>query len=215
VEAVAITPDGRRAATACLDGVVRVWDLAGAAPAGPRELPGHDRLVCALAFSPDGRRLASGGYDGAVRAWDPAAGTGCLLGRFPGLVAELAFSPDGERVGALYRPVPEVPAARPADGERAGHVPPGGLTRVWDLDAGGDPEEYPDCTDVVNAVAPDRRYAAGADGQAGETVVRDRYAGQPVGWYPAVLNPLAGCPGRPLWAGAEGSHLVLVRFQPA
>ena len=52
------------------DGMVRVWDLAGAA--APRELTGHDGEVEAVAVSGDGRTAVSGGYDGMVRVWDLA-----------------------------------------------------------------------------------------------------------------------------------------------
>ena len=49
--------------------VVRVWDLAGAAP--PQEFTGHTVAVRAVAVSGDGRTAVSGGTDG-IRVWDLA-----------------------------------------------------------------------------------------------------------------------------------------------
>lgn len=68
VEAVAVAPDGRLAASASLDGTTRVWSLAEgqilATLTGPR-VPVH-----AVAFAPDGKALFTGSADGVVRQWD-------------------------------------------------------------------------------------------------------------------------------------------------
>lgn len=74
VESLAIAPDGARLATGHLDGVIRLWDLAGDAP--PRELVAHLRCVCRLAFTRDGRTLISASDDGDIRLWSVAHGRG-------------------------------------------------------------------------------------------------------------------------------------------
>ena len=71
VLAVALSPDGTRLATACLDengrGAIRVFDTATG-----RWLDGitaHHAHICGLAFNPDGKRLASASGDHWVGHW--------------------------------------------------------------------------------------------------------------------------------------------------
>lgn len=100
---IALSPDGRQAATGHWNGSLRLWD-----PASGRqlvELPPHASGVSTLAWSPDGRWLASTeqGFEPAseVRLWD--ARSGRLARRFVGHgapVAALAFSPDGRRLAS-------------------------------------------------------------------------------------------------------------------
>jgi WD40 repeat protein/serine/threonine protein kinase len=67
---VAFSPDGRRLAAACYDGLF-LWDLS----TGQREpaFVGHKGEVNCVSFSPDGRQLASAGDDGSIRLWDVAS----------------------------------------------------------------------------------------------------------------------------------------------
>jgi serine/threonine protein kinase/WD40 repeat protein len=68
---LALAPDGVHLATSAVaDPIVRVWDLASAAP--PRELPGHDKGVPDLRYTPDGRGLVTIDEDGQLRAFDAA-----------------------------------------------------------------------------------------------------------------------------------------------
>ena len=94
VQAVAVSPDGRVAASGASDDSVRLWRLPGGEPIGG-PLRGHDNGVFALAFDRSGRLLASGGTDRTVRLWDP--GTGAPIGVLPQptLVHALAFAPGG------------------------------------------------------------------------------------------------------------------------
>ena len=66
--AVALHRDGRRLATACRDGTVRVWDLDTGQPVWKQK--GHATEVTDVAYSPDGRWLASAGGDVTAR-WSP------------------------------------------------------------------------------------------------------------------------------------------------
>jgi WD40 repeat protein/tRNA A-37 threonylcarbamoyl transferase component Bud32 len=94
IVSAALSPDGRRMATASHDNTVRVWDVSTGdvlwSPA-PFSKPAY-----AVAFSPDGRRIICGTQAGAVSVWNmddgrcepqlPAAGQTVLA---------VAFSPDG------------------------------------------------------------------------------------------------------------------------
>jgi WD40 repeat protein len=96
---LAVTPDGRRALSASLDGTVRVWDLAVGKEA--RVYRGHPTGARCVAVSPDGRLAASGGEgrDRPLRAWEIE--TGKEIAAFPGHgqhVFAAAFLPDGRHV---------------------------------------------------------------------------------------------------------------------
>lgn len=68
VNAVAISPSGRYAASAMSDNTIMIWDLTLAR--NVNILKGHKRAVMSVAFSPDSNRLVSGGADGVITLWD-------------------------------------------------------------------------------------------------------------------------------------------------
>jgi tRNA A-37 threonylcarbamoyl transferase component Bud32 len=99
VPALAYSPDATSLATACADGVVRVWDAGSDRlwlTAGPDAKP--VRSVC---YSPDGRRIASVAEDGTVRIWDAASGQSLLT--LEGARQQVAFSPDGGYLAAVNK----------------------------------------------------------------------------------------------------------------
>jgi WD40 repeat protein len=99
VEAVAVSPDGRRIASAGADETIRVWDAAsGRAVAAP--VTGHTDIVTSVAFSPDGSRIASASADHTVRVWDADTGQpiGPPLTGHTATVSSVAFSVDGHRI---------------------------------------------------------------------------------------------------------------------
>jgi cytochrome c len=90
VAALALSPDGRRLASAAWDGSARVWDLAtGTALV----LEGHRGNVNGVAFRPDGM-VATAGFDGTLRLW-PGAEPPKLLAEFGFPLNTLAALPDG------------------------------------------------------------------------------------------------------------------------
>src|SRR5262249_43416843 len=68
VAGVAFSAAGDRAAAACGDHTVRVWEVASGREVAL--LAGHDRPVRSVAFAPDGHHLVSAGLDGKLLLWD-------------------------------------------------------------------------------------------------------------------------------------------------
>jgi RNA polymerase sigma factor (sigma-70 family) len=95
--AVAVAPDGRRAAVTSTDSTVRVWET----KTGKELLKLPAKSVRAVAFSPDGAILASVGGDDMLRWWDPISGK--ALGQLSvaaNPAVALDFSPDGKILAA-------------------------------------------------------------------------------------------------------------------
>jgi WD40 repeat protein len=95
--ALAVSPDGTRAATAGADGAIVVRTLGDDDAV---TMTGHEGPVWAMAFTPDGASLVSGGNDGTVRVWDTATGEGREVDRHEGPVQAVAVSADGGRIAS-------------------------------------------------------------------------------------------------------------------
>jgi RNA polymerase sigma factor (sigma-70 family) len=95
VRAVAFSPDGKRVAGACDNGLVLVRDAeTGKAILALGRV--QNGTLTSVAFSPDGKVLAAGGRDLVVRLWDVATGKELrVLPEHQGVVTAVAFSPDG------------------------------------------------------------------------------------------------------------------------
>ncbi|MCK5800757.1 MAG: WD40 repeat domain-containing protein, partial [Deltaproteobacteria bacterium] len=99
---IALSPDGKRIATAGTDYEVRLWDEKSGASRG--SLHGHRGLVMDVTFSPDGKLIASASSDRSVRLWD--ARTKKESFAFPNNTADfwnIAFDATGKRLAAACR----------------------------------------------------------------------------------------------------------------
>ncbi len=146
VWAVALSPDGRTAATASADNTACVWDLSTATRL--LELRGHTGWVTAVAYSPAADQLATGSTDNSCQLWDPLTGRQLrTLRQHTRSVTSVAFAHDGQRL-----------ATASADG----------TARVWDLRTGQELRVLRGHRESVTAVAftPDdaRVLTAGVDG---------------------------------------------------
>ena len=93
---LAVTGDGKIAATASWDRTVRLWDLE---TGKTLRIFRHSSPVNAVAFAEDGKTLLAGGHDGKIQVWNTQTGfsKGALEGHFMGITG-LTVSPDGRRV---------------------------------------------------------------------------------------------------------------------
>ena len=95
---MALSPDGKLAATGGVDGAIHIWELATGKLV--RVIVGHNSHIMSLSWSPDGNTIASGGRgDSRIRIWD--ARSGMPLRVFPapsGRVDFVAWSPDGTQL---------------------------------------------------------------------------------------------------------------------
>ncbi|MDE0866981.1 MAG: DUF1559 domain-containing protein, partial [Rubripirellula sp.] len=142
IEALSVSLDGTRAATASLDGTVQIVDLNSNERlltfTGHDGVNGRDAMVGAVAFSPDGRLVASGSggsgrlgvtsEPGYILLWNSADGqlVHTLVGhKFP--ISQLQFTPDGKRlVSSSGNP------SRPLDP----HADQPGEIMVWEVASG-------------------------------------------------------------------------------
>jgi WD40 repeat protein/tRNA A-37 threonylcarbamoyl transferase component Bud32 len=151
VSAVAFSGDGRKVATASLDGTVRLCD-AGALGRDAGLTLKHDGGVTAVAFAEGGKTVVTAGRDGTVRLWDAADGSPKQsLGSLPP-VTELAVHPDGPTTacfGQGHKVYVWTPSAQTAGASEE---------KPLVLDAG--------CQPSTIALSPDGRtvVAAGHDG---------------------------------------------------
>jgi RNA polymerase sigma factor (sigma-70 family) len=192
IVALALSPDGKTAATGTMAKAVHLWDASSGKMV--RQLSGFRDPFTAwynLAFSPDGKQLASGGNGRAVHVWDVKTGDRLPRGleSQDGEIYSLALSRDGRTL---------------ASGSNDGTV------WLWDLARGRKLRALADrhpSTLVRVALSPDGRLVASGAGDPGVRL-HDLATGKllrtfPTGKFPAgqVLG-LAFSPDGKLLAGA-------------
>ena len=145
VWAVKVSKDGKLAATAGYDGLVKLWDLP--ARTLKADLKKHKGWVRSLDFSPDGTMLATAGEDGTVVLWNTAEGKEIKsIAAHGGPVTAVGFSPDGATIAT-------------GGGDK--------LVKLWDAVTGNEKAKLEGHGDALWAVAysPDgsKLATAGAD----------------------------------------------------
>jgi hypothetical protein len=145
VWAVKVSKDGKLAATAGYDGLVKLWDLP--ARTLKHDLKKHKGWVRSLDISPDGTKLASAGEDGTVVLWNTADGKEIkTIAAHAGPVTAVGFSPDGATIAT-------------GGGDK--------LVKLWDAATGNEKGKLEGHTDALWAVvySPDgsKLATAGAD----------------------------------------------------
>ena len=190
VNAVAITPDGRRAISASSDHTLRVWDLGSGQSV--RTLAGHAGPVNALAITPDGHCAVSASSDWTLRVWDLESGQSVrTLAGHTGWVTAVVVTPDGRRaisgsadhtlrmwdlarglsVRALEGHTNSVTAVvLMPDGCCAISGSPDQTLRVWDLKSGQSVRTLAGHTDWVTAVAVTPNGRRAISGSADHTL---------------------------------------------
>ena len=155
---IAISPDGRRLATASMDGTAKIWDAATGKEL--RILRGHSDAVWGVAFSPEGSRLVTSSGDAMAIVWDVTT---------------------GERLVTLYGHTAGITRAvfSPVDGARIVTASDDGTARVWDVETGEELLVISDQDRWMNAVtfSPDGTRIATAEGD-GITKLWDSNTGE-------------------------------------
>ncbi|EJF65001.1 hypothetical protein DICSQDRAFT_14200, partial [Dichomitus squalens LYAD-421 SS1] len=111
---LSLSPDGRRVAAGCGNGLISIWDMETYEMVGG-PFVGHSGYARDVTFSPDGRHIASGSDDTTIRIWSAEESVSVESPDSPDDVSSdssvfaytrrptsLAYSPDGRRIISGY-----------------------------------------------------------------------------------------------------------------
>jgi WD40 repeat protein len=218
IHSIAVSPDGKWAATGEASGAIQLWNLA--APRDAKTLAGHTAAVTGLQFLPGGAKLVSASLDKTLRAWNVAdgaaagqietptpinalavVGTGAQVatGGTDNIVrlwtlgadAASAFSA-GAQLPAHAQPITAL-AGSPIEGAQLVSASADGIVRVWNVAAAQALKEFNHGASVTAvAVRGDGKQiaSAGADNQIKLWNTAD---GQP--WKAVDGQPIAAMKG--------------------
>jgi WD40 repeat protein/tetratricopeptide (TPR) repeat protein len=156
VNAVQLSPDGKRVVTTGADGAAVIWDAATGKRVG--EPLAHMAAVSHASFSADGKNVLTATTDMTVHVWDLGMGKEAFPEiQLMGPVVALSFSPDGRR----FLTVAYKSAMEPTEVE----------LRVWDAATGEATGEQP----LGSEISP-RLATFSPDGKKILTICRDRSA---------------------------------------
>ena len=168
IKGVAISVDGRYAASGGLDQTVRVWNLA----TGKEEqvLRGHTMQVWSVVFHPNNRQVLSASWDATVRLWDIKSGMENKKITHPKDVNGVAITRDGSKI------------LSGCDNQNA---------FLWNASTGDEIRRYGGFKDYVYAVAfaPDSRHIACGSNDRSLRVF-DMKTGQPVKIWEGLDDPV-------------------------
>jgi len=103
INAIALSPDGKRVAAAGLDKSIRIWSLGEKEATLQRTLIAHEDAILKLAWSPDGNLLASASADRTIKLFRASDLTEVrTLPKQPDWAFGLEFSPDGRSLAAGF-----------------------------------------------------------------------------------------------------------------
>jgi WD40 repeat protein/tetratricopeptide (TPR) repeat protein len=186
VLSITFSPDGKRIATAGMEGLARVWDTdTGRLVASS---PPHAGWVAHVEFSPDGQRGASAGQDGMARVWEAATGKWIADMKHDCGVRWASFSPDGRRIVTAARNY----ASQQDLFEPASDVKRTSQARVWEAATGRAITPPIRLEGLVQraSFSPDGRYfltvSAGSPANLNQIEVFDAATGRPAG--PALVH---------------------------
>ena len=183
VQTVAISPDGRRAASAGWDWTLKLWDARAAKQEGEPLMEAEGFVYRAIAFNADGSRIATAGNDLVLHLWN--ADTRKLLAT---LDLRKAFQGDDDVAGLAFSPASADGFAIVAGTERKG---------VW----------------LWNAKSGERRLLEGTpSGKVTRVTFSDdglRVLASTASGRVQVWNAATGKPAGALQAGADGSHTAV------